>query len=75
MYYLKHEKECFIGFKTRGAAERFKSDKTRLSSVLNGFQNDYNRVISMRVVIYFLYRLRLSCLANNRLWNYKLRLR
>jgi hypothetical protein len=23
MYYLKHEKECFIIFKTRGAAERF----------------------------------------------------
>jgi hypothetical protein len=25
MYYLKHEKECFIIFKTRGAAERFKA--------------------------------------------------
>jgi hypothetical protein len=28
-YYLKHEKECFIRYKTRGAAERFTSDKTR----------------------------------------------
>jgi hypothetical protein len=27
-YYLKHEQECFIGYKTRGAAERFISDKT-----------------------------------------------
>jgi hypothetical protein len=26
-YYLKHEKECFIIFKTRGAAERFRYDK------------------------------------------------
>ena len=29
MYYLKHELECFIRYKTRGAAERFISDKTR----------------------------------------------
>ena len=29
-YYLIHEKECFIIFKTRGAAERFRYDKTRL---------------------------------------------
>ena len=29
-YYLIHEKECFIIFKTRGAAERFRCDKTRL---------------------------------------------
>ena len=27
-YYLIHEKECFIIFKTRGAAERFRYDKT-----------------------------------------------
>jgi hypothetical protein len=27
MYYLKHEKECFIIFKTRVAAERFRYDK------------------------------------------------
>ena len=27
MYYLKHEHECFIRYKTRGAAERFISDK------------------------------------------------
>ena len=30
MYYLIYEKECFIIFKTRGAAERFRYDKTRL---------------------------------------------
>ena len=30
MYYLIHEKECFIIFKTRGAAERFRYDKTNL---------------------------------------------
>jgi hypothetical protein len=29
MYYLKHEYECFIRYKMRGAAERFISDKTR----------------------------------------------
>ena len=29
-YYLIHEKECFIIFKTRGAAERFRYDQTRL---------------------------------------------
>jgi hypothetical protein len=30
MYYLKHEKECFIIFKTQGVAERFRYDKTLL---------------------------------------------
>ena len=30
VYYLIHEKECFIIFKTGGAAERFRYDKTRL---------------------------------------------
>ena len=29
-YYLIHEKECFIILKTRGAAERFRYDKTLL---------------------------------------------
>jgi hypothetical protein len=29
-YYLKHAYDCFIRYKTRGAAERFISDKTRL---------------------------------------------
>ena len=29
-HYLIHEKECFIIFKTRGAAKRFRYDKTRL---------------------------------------------
>ena len=40
MYYLKHEQECFIRYITRGAAERFISDKTRTASVLNGLKND-----------------------------------
>ena len=26
-YYLKHEQECFIGYKTGGEAKRFISDK------------------------------------------------
>ena len=30
LYYLIHEKERFIIFKTRGAAERFRYDKMRL---------------------------------------------
>jgi dihydroxyacetone kinase len=29
-YYLKHEKECFIIFKTRGVAGCFRYDKTRV---------------------------------------------
>ena len=32
MYYLKHEQECFIGYKTRGEDERFISDKARTAS-------------------------------------------
>ena len=39
MYYLINEQECFIGFKTRGEAERFISDKARTASFLNGFKN------------------------------------
>ena len=38
-YYLINEQECFIGFKTRGEAERFISDKARTASFLNGFKN------------------------------------
>ena len=38
MYYLIHEKECFIIFKTRGAAERFTMIKHDCSSVLNDFK-------------------------------------
>ena len=39
MYYLIHENECFIIFKTRGAAERFRYDKTRLfECILNDFK-------------------------------------
>ena len=40
MYYLKHEDECFIRYKMRGAAERFIADKTRVASVLNSLKND-----------------------------------
>ena len=29
MYYLKHEHECFIRYKMRGAVERFIADKAR----------------------------------------------
>ena len=49
MYYLKHEQECFIGYKTRGEAERFISDKGRAASFLNGFKNDpfYTHLISL----------------------------
>ena len=32
MYYLINEQECFIGFKTRGEAERFISDKAQTAS-------------------------------------------
>ena len=39
-YYLINEQECFIGFKTRGEAERFISDKARIASILNSFKND-----------------------------------
>ena len=48
-YYLKHEQECFIGYKTRGEAERFISDKARIASVLDGFKSDqfYTHVISL----------------------------
>ena len=40
MYYLKHEHECFIGYKMRGAAERFIADKAQIASVLNSLKND-----------------------------------
>ena len=40
MYHLINEQECFIGFKTRGEAERFISDKARIASILNSFKND-----------------------------------
>ena len=40
MYYLTHEHECFIRYKTRGAAKRFICDKARIASVLNSFKND-----------------------------------
>ena len=48
-YYLINEQECFIGYKTRGEAERFISDKARTASFLNGFKNDpfYTHLISL----------------------------
>ena len=39
MYYLKHEHECFIRYKTQGAAERSIDDKSRIASVLNSLKN------------------------------------
>ena len=49
MYYLKHEHEWFIRYKTRGAAERFISDKARIASVLNSFKNDpfYTHLVTL----------------------------
>ena len=49
LYYLKHEHECFIRYKTRGAAERFISDKARIASVLNSFKNDpfYTHLVTL----------------------------
>ena len=49
MYDLKHEQECFVGYKTRGEAERFISDKARTASVLDGFKSYpfYTHLISL----------------------------
>ena len=38
--YLIYEQKCFTRYKTRGAAERFISDKARIASIFNGFKND-----------------------------------
>ena len=48
-YYLKHEHECFIRYKTRGAAERFIADKARIASVLNSLENDpfYTHLVTL----------------------------
>ena len=48
-YYLKHEDECFIRYKTRGAVERFISDKARIASVLDSFKNDpfYTHLVTL----------------------------
>ena len=37
-YFLIHEKECFIKFKTRGTAERFRYDETRLFECIKRLQ-------------------------------------
>ena len=49
MYCLIYEQECFIGFKTRGEAERFISDKARIASILNSCKNDpfYTHLVSL----------------------------
>ena len=49
MYYLIDKQECFIKYKTRGAAERFISDEARIASVLNIFKNDpfYTHFVSV----------------------------
>ena len=49
MYYLKHEHECFIRYKTRGTAERFIADKARIASVLNSLKNDlfYTHLVTL----------------------------
>ena len=58
-YYLKDKQECFIRYKTRGAAEHFISDKVRIASILNGFKNNviythlvsfYERIFNIDVV-------------------------
>ena len=48
-YYLNHEHECFIRYKTRGAAERFIADKARIVSVLNSLKNDpfYTHLVTL----------------------------
>ena len=40
IYYLIYEQECFIRYKTRGASERFISDKARIASILKSFKSD-----------------------------------
>ena len=49
MYYLIYEKECFIRYKMREAAERFIFDKARIASILNSFKNDpfYTHLVSL----------------------------
>ena len=37
-YYLKHEHECFLSYKMRGAAECFIADKVRIASVSNNLK-------------------------------------
>ena len=49
MYDLKHEHECFIRYKMRGAAERFIADKARIASVVNSLKNDsfYTHLVTL----------------------------
>jgi hypothetical protein len=65
MYYLKHEKECFIIFKTRGAAERFRYDKTRVRvTVLNSLKYDYKRML-IRMNNYIIILIRMNNYIKN----------
>ena len=65
MYYLKHEKECFIIFKTRGAAKRFRYDKTDASSsVLNSLKYDYKRIL-IRMNNYIIILIRMNNYIKN----------
>ena len=47
--FKKHEHECFIRYKMRGAAERFIADKARIASVLNSLKNDpfYTHLVTL----------------------------
>ena len=46
---FKTRAECFIRYKTRGAAERFIADKARTVSVLNSLENDpfYTHLVTL----------------------------
>ena len=48
-YYLKHEHECFIRYKMRGAAKRFIADRTLIASVLNSLKKDpfYTHLVTL----------------------------
>ena len=52
MYYLIHEEECFIIFKTRGAAERFRYDKTRLFECIKRLQ--VRRIVKLNRMQHYL---------------------
>ena len=54
MYYLKHEQECFIGYKTRGEAERFISNEARTASVLRWLNTVFHKIENSRIRLVFL---------------------
>ena len=63
MYYLKHEWECFIRYKTRGAGECFMSDKTR-HECLNSLKYDYKRIL-IRMNNYLIILIRMNNYIKN----------